>query len=81
MSFIDVEVESNTEYPMNNRYRVAVGDTIGSLLNKIDFESLETEILSPEVAVLSFHGKVLSPSSTFEQNGIHENDVLKLRHC
>ncbi|KAK8834318.1 hypothetical protein M9Y10_000517 [Tritrichomonas musculus] len=77
MSFIDVEVESNVVSPYNSRYHVCVGEKIGTLLDKIDFEQLGSN-LDPSVAVLKFHGKVLDRNTTFEYNNIVENDVLEL---
>ncbi|KAK8898510.1 hypothetical protein M9Y10_000801 [Tritrichomonas musculus] len=77
MSFIDVEVESNVVSPYNSRYHVYVGEKIGTLLDKIDFEQLGSN-LDPSVAVLKFHGKVLDRNTTFEYNNIVENDVLEL---
>lgn len=77
MSFIDIEVESNVVSPLNSRYHVYVGDKIGTLLDKIDFEQLGSNI-DPSVAVLKFDGKVLDKNTTFEFNNIKENDCLVL---
>ena len=77
MSFIDIEIESNVVSPFNSRYHVNVGDKIGMLLDKIDFEQLGSNI-DPTVAVLKFHGKVLDKNTTYEFNNIGENDVLEL---
>ena len=77
MSFIDIEIESNVVSPFNSRYHVYVGDKIGMLLDKIDFEQLGSNI-DPTVAVLKFHGKVLDKNTTYEFNNIGENDVLEL---
>ena len=77
MSFIDIEVESNVVSPFNSRYNVSLGEKIGTLLDKIDFEQLGSNIDS-SVAVLKFHGKVLDKNTTFEYNDIKENDVLEL---
>lgn len=78
MSYIEVEVESNTAGPFNSRFRVNTEDTVGSLLDKIDFEDLQEDIISPELAILKYHGKTLPRDSTFAENHIGYNDVLEL---
>ena len=77
MPFIDVEVQSNIVSPLNARYHVWTGETIGYLLHQIDSQQLGQQIDS-SVAVLKFHGKVLNNHSTFDDNDIKDNDVLEL---
>lgn len=77
MSYIDIEVESNICQPFNSRYTVSTQDTVGSLLKKIDFESLGPQLDEYE-AVLKFHGQELPKDSTFGQNNIKQNDILFL---
>lgn len=77
MSCIDIEVESNVVSPYNSRYQVYAGEKIGTLLDKIDFEQLGSNVDS-SVAVLKYKGKVLDRNTTFEFNNIKENDVLEL---
>lgn len=77
MTTFEVEVECNIDCPLNARFAVTPDEKIGTLLDKISFEDLGSEI-SPAIAVLKYQGKTLDNASTFASNNITENSIIQL---